>query len=73
MNMFDFHEISVNPNTHINLPDDEDKTSNLDVSTPTNVNIFNPIPAASDIEGDGKTTCNLPDFKTTIKVDGKIN
>ncbi|KAL2715652.1 vacuolar protein sorting-associated protein VTA1 [Vespula squamosa] len=73
MNMFDFHEISVNPNSHSNLPDDEDNTSNLDASSPTNVNIFNPIPTASENEGDGKTpTYNLSDFKTPLKVDGGI-
>ncbi|KAF7395905.1 hypothetical protein HZH68_009955 [Vespula germanica] len=72
MNMFDFHEISVNPNSHSNLPNDEDNTSNLDASSPTDVNIFNPISTASENEGNGKTTCNLSDFKTPIKAEGGL-
>ncbi|XP_046824685.1 vacuolar protein sorting-associated protein VTA1 homolog [Vespa crabro] len=61
----------ANSNSHSNIPDDDDNTSNLDASSPTNVNIFNPIPTGSENEGDGKTTYNLPDLKT-IKVDGGI-
>ncbi|XP_043673069.1 vacuolar protein sorting-associated protein VTA1 homolog isoform X2 [Vespula pensylvanica] len=70
-NINEFSE-KVNPNSHSNLLNDEDNTSNLDASSPTDVNIFNPISTASKNEGNGKTTCNLPDFKTPIKVDGGL-
>ncbi|KAL2736582.1 vacuolar protein sorting-associated protein VTA1 [Vespula maculifrons] len=70
----DINEFSekVNPNSHSNLPNDEDNTSNLDASSPTDVNIFNPISTASENEGNGKTTCNLSDFKTPIKAESGL-
>ncbi|KAI4480035.1 hypothetical protein M0804_010396 [Polistes exclamans] len=62
-----------NSNSSNNLPDNEDNTSNLDASSPTNVNIFNPTPAISENEGNEKSKSNIPDFKSTIKVDGGID
>lgn len=62
-----------NSNSGNNFPDNEDNTSNLDASSPTNVNIFNPTSAISENEGNGKSTSNIPDFKPTIKVDGGID
>ncbi|XP_015191528.1 PREDICTED: vacuolar protein sorting-associated protein VTA1 homolog isoform X1 [Polistes dominula] len=62
-----------NSNSGNNLADNEDNTSNLDASSPTNVNIFNPTPAIPENDGSGKSTSNIPDFKPSIKVDGGID
>ncbi|XP_014610111.1 PREDICTED: vacuolar protein sorting-associated protein VTA1 homolog [Polistes canadensis] len=62
-----------NSNSSNNLPDNEDNASNLDASGPTNDSIFNPTPAISENEGNEKSTSNIPDFKSTIKVAGGID
>lgn len=70
----DINEYSetVNSNSDSNVPANEGNTSNSGASSPTNVNMFDPMPTESEGGRDGKAVHNLPDVKTPIKLDGGI-
>ncbi|KAK2586610.1 hypothetical protein KPH14_011483 [Odynerus spinipes] len=70
----DMNEFSepADPSSSSNLPGNEGNASNSGASSPTGVNIFNPTPAVSESDRDEKTTFNLPDVKTPIKLDGGV-